>query len=107
MAIPLGVLLVLFTSSFAVTNHGWVYVIAVATAALVMVASVPLRSTVLLWIGTFWMFAYVTSIVVHYFRGPGRARRDCSHRRVHSPAGHDRRSTPAGNEAAEGWSAGH
>lgn len=69
MAIPLGVLLALFTPSFAVTDHGWVYVVAVVTAALVMVASVPLRSTVLLGIGTFWMFAYVTSIVVHYFGG--------------------------------------
>ncbi len=69
IAVPLGVLLALFTPSFAVTDHGWVYVIAVATAALVMVAGVPLRNTVLLGIGTFWMFAYVTSIVVHYFGG--------------------------------------
>jgi len=44
-----------------------VYAIGIATAAAAMAASVPLRNTPLLALGTLAMFGYVTSVVVSYF----------------------------------------
>jgi hypothetical protein len=67
VTVPLGVLLALTAPSIAVHDHGWVYAIGVLTAATVMAASVPLRNTVLLAMGTIGMFGYVTSMVVRYF----------------------------------------
>lgn len=68
VATPLGVVLALVAPSLAVGDHGWVYAIAVATAAVAMAASVPLRNTPLLALGTIAMFGYVTAMVVRYFR---------------------------------------
>jgi hypothetical protein len=43
------------------------YAIGIATAAAAMAASIPLRNTPLLALGTLAMFGYVTSTVVQYF----------------------------------------
>ncbi|MGE5287799.1 MAG: hypothetical protein ACM3ML_11450 [Micromonosporaceae bacterium] len=68
VTIPSGVILALIAPSFAVGEHGWVYAIGIVTAAAAMAASVPLRNTPLLALGTLAMFGYVTSAVVRYFR---------------------------------------
>ncbi len=68
VTIPSGVLLALIMPSFSVGEHGWLYAIAITTAAAAMAASVPLRSTPLLALGTMAMFGYLTSTVVQYFR---------------------------------------
>jgi hypothetical protein len=44
-----------------------VFAIGIATAAAAMAASVPLRNTPLLALGTLAMFGYVTGVVVRYF----------------------------------------
>ena len=67
VTMPSGVLLALIAPSFAAGDHGWVYAIGIATAAAAMAASVPLRNTPLLALGTLAMFGYVTSAVVQYF----------------------------------------
>jgi hypothetical protein len=67
LVVPLGVMLALVAPSIALTSHGWMYAIAIATAAAAMAASVPLRNTPLLGLGTLAMFGYVTSVVVRYF----------------------------------------
>ena len=68
VTIPCGVILALIAPSFAVGDHGWMYAIGIATAVAVMAASVPLRNTPLLALGTLAMFGYVTSAAVRYFR---------------------------------------
>jgi hypothetical protein len=68
VAAPLGVLLALIAPAFAVADHGWVYAIAIGTAAAFMALSVPLRNTVLLGLGTVATFGYVTAAVVRYFQ---------------------------------------
>jgi len=67
VTIPFGVVLTLLAPSFAVGEHGWVYVIGIATATAAMAISVPLRNTPLLALGTLAMFGYVTGAVVQYF----------------------------------------
>lgn len=67
LTVPSGVILALFAPSIGIGEHGWVYAIAIATAAVAMAASVPLRNTPLLALGTLAMFGYVTSAVVQYF----------------------------------------
>jgi hypothetical protein len=67
VTMPCGTILALFAPSLAVGEHGWVYTIGIATAAAAMAASVPLRNTPLLALGTLAMFGYVTSVVVQYF----------------------------------------
>jgi hypothetical protein len=64
---PLGVLLALAAPGLAVWQHGWVYLIAFATAAAAMAASVPLRNVLLLGIGTLALFGYATSAMIRYF----------------------------------------
>ena len=68
VSIPCGVILALIAPSLAAADHGWVYAIAIATAAAVMAASVPLRNVPLLGLGTLAMFSYVTSVAVRYLR---------------------------------------
>lgn len=67
VTVPSGVILALIAPTLAVGEYGWVYAIAIATAAAAMAASVPLRNTPLLALGTLAMFGYVTSVVVTYF----------------------------------------
>jgi len=67
VTIPAGVILALIAPSLAAGEHGWVYAIGIATAAAAMAASVPLRNTPLLAMGTLAMFGYITWIVVRYF----------------------------------------
>jgi hypothetical protein len=67
VTVPSGVILALIAPSLAAGEHGWVYVIGIVTAAAAMAASVPLRNTPLLALGTLAMFGYVTSVVVRYF----------------------------------------
>ncbi len=67
VTMPSGVVLALVAPSLAAGEYGWVYAIAIATAAAAMAISVPLRNTPLLALGTLAMFGYVTSVVVQYF----------------------------------------
>jgi hypothetical protein len=67
VTIPCGVILALIAPGLAAGEHGWVYAIGIATAAAAMAASVPLRNTPLLALGTLSMFGYVTSAVIRYF----------------------------------------
>jgi hypothetical protein len=67
VTVPSGVLLALIAPSLAAGEYGWVFAIGVATAAAAMAASVPLRNTPLLALGTLAMFGYVTGVVVRYF----------------------------------------
>jgi hypothetical protein len=67
VTMPCGVILALIAPGLAAGEHGWVYGIAIATAAAAMAASVPLRNTPLLALGTLAMFGYVTSAVIRYF----------------------------------------
>jgi len=67
--VPLGVAIALIGPSFAVWDHPWVYVVAIATAATAMAASIPLRNTLLLTAGTLALFGYLTAAVVRDFRG--------------------------------------
>jgi hypothetical protein len=69
VTVPCGVILALIAPSFAAGEHGWVYVIGIATAAAAMAASVPLRNVPLLALGALAMFGYVTSAVVRYLHG--------------------------------------
>jgi hypothetical protein len=68
VTMPCGVILALIAPSLAAGEHGWVYAIGIATAAAAMAASVPLRNTPLLALGSLAMFGYVTSAVIRYFR---------------------------------------
>lgn len=68
VTVPCGVLLALVAPSLAAGDYGWVYAIGIATAAGAIAASVPLRNTPLLALGSLAMFGYVTSVVVRYFR---------------------------------------
>jgi lipid-A-disaccharide synthase-like uncharacterized protein len=67
VTMPCGVILALGAPGLATGKHGWAYAIGIATAAAAMAASVPLRNTPLLALGTLAMFSYVTSAVVQYF----------------------------------------
>ncbi len=67
VAVPLGTLLALIAPAFAVGPYGWMYAIAIVTAAAAMTISVPLRNAVFLGLGAVAMFGYVTSVVVTYF----------------------------------------
>jgi hypothetical protein len=67
VTVPSGVILALIAPSLAAGEYGWVYAIGIATAAAAMAASVPLRNTPLLAVGTLAMFGYVTSVAVRYF----------------------------------------
>jgi hypothetical protein len=68
VTVPSGVILALIAPSLAAGEYGWVYAIGIATAAAAMAASVPLRNTPLLALGTLAMFGYVTGVVVRYFQ---------------------------------------
>jgi hypothetical protein len=67
VAVPSGVILALIAPGLAAGEYGWVYAIGIATAAAALAASVPLRNTPLLALGTLAMFGYVTGVVVRYF----------------------------------------
>jgi len=67
VTVPSGSVLALAAPGLAVAEHGWVYAIGIATAAAAMAASVRLRNTPLLALGTLAMFSYVTAAVVRYF----------------------------------------
>jgi hypothetical protein len=67
VTMPSGVVLALVAPSLAAGDYGWMYAIGIATAAAAMAASVRLRNTPLLALGTLAMFGYVTSVVVQYF----------------------------------------
>ena len=53
---PCGAILALIAPGLAAGEHGWVFAIGIATAAAAMTASVPLRNTPLLALGTLAMF---------------------------------------------------
>ena len=65
--LPFGVLLALVAPSIGIDAHGWMYAVAIATAAAAMALSVRLQNTPLLAFGTVACFSYVTWMVVRYF----------------------------------------
>lgn len=67
VSFPLGVVLALVAPALGVIDHGWMYAVAIATAAVVMALSVPLHNPPLLGLGAVGMFGYVTGTVVRYF----------------------------------------
>ena len=66
VTIPCGVILALIAPSFAAGHYGWMYAIAITTAAAAMAASVPLRNVPLVALGALAMFSYVTLVAVRY-----------------------------------------
>jgi hypothetical protein len=67
VTMPCGAILALVAPGLAAGEHGWLYAIGIATAAAAMAASVPLRNTPLLALGTLAMFGYVTPAAIRYF----------------------------------------
>ena len=67
-SMALGLLLALLAPSFGIADHGWMFAVAIATAGVLMAASVPLHNTPLLGVATVAMFAYLTSMLVRYFQ---------------------------------------
>jgi hypothetical protein len=67
VTMPCGVILALAAPGLAAGEHGWLYAIGIATAAAAMAASVPLRNTPLLALGTLAMFGYITPAAIRYF----------------------------------------
>jgi hypothetical protein len=67
--VPLGTVIALAGPSLAVWDHGWVYAIAIASAAAAMAASIAVRSTLLLAAGTLALFGYISAAVIRYFHG--------------------------------------
>jgi hypothetical protein len=65
-SLSLGAALALIAPVIAVHDKGWVYVIAIATAAAAMAASVPLRNIMLVAFGSCALFGYVTAVVLRY-----------------------------------------
>ncbi len=65
--VPLGTLIALIGPSFAVWSHGWVFALAIATAAVAMMVSIPARNTLLLTTGTLALFGYIAAAVVRYY----------------------------------------
>lgn len=65
--LPLGTLVALIGPSFAVWAHGWMFALAIGTAAVAMAVSVPARNTLLLTTGTLALFGYIAAAVVRYF----------------------------------------
>lgn len=68
-SISLGAAVALASPAIAVHNYGWVYAIGIATAAVVMAASVPLRNVVLLAFGSCALFGYITAAVITFSHG--------------------------------------
>ena len=65
--VPFGAILLLLAPSMALHDDGWMYAIAIGSAAAVMALSLATRSTPLLVLGTLFTFGYVTSAVLRYF----------------------------------------
>lgn len=68
VTIPLGAFLALLAPVPTLADHGWVYAIGIATAAVAMAVSIPLRNTPLLVLGALAMFGYITGTAITYFR---------------------------------------
>jgi hypothetical protein len=66
-SMPLGVLLAMLAPSIGVVDHGWMFAVAIATAGVLMAASVPLHNPPLLGVATVAMFGYLTAMLVRYF----------------------------------------
>lgn len=66
--VPLATAIALIAPAFAVWNHGWVFAIGIATAGAAMLASVPLRNTMLLTAGATTLAGYVMAAVARYYR---------------------------------------
>lgn len=67
-SVPLGTALALISPSFSVWDHGWVFVVAIVTAAAAMAASVPLKNSMLLIAGTISLACYIVAAVARYHR---------------------------------------
>jgi len=66
--VPLATAFALIAPAFAVWNHGWVFAVGIITAAAALLASVPLRNTLLLMAGTAALTGYLMAAVVRYHR---------------------------------------
>src|SRR6266571_624667 len=65
--IPLATAIALIGPGIAAWQHGWVFAIGIATAAVAILASLSRRRTALLAAGTLALFGYLTAAVVRYF----------------------------------------
>jgi hypothetical protein len=64
LAVPLGVAVALLAPTISLADHGWVYLVAIGTAAAVMAASAAPRNPALLAQGAIAMFGCLTSGVI-------------------------------------------
>lgn len=67
-SMSLGALLALLAPGIGVADHGWMFAVGIATAGALMAAGVPLHNPPLLGVSTVAMFAYLSSMLVRYFR---------------------------------------
>ncbi len=68
-SISVGAAVALASPAIAVHDHGWVYAIGIATAVVVMAASVPLRHVILLVFGSCALLGYLTAAVINFSHG--------------------------------------
>lgn len=66
-ALPLGAIAAMWAPSVAVDEYGWLYVVALVSAAALITLSITSRKLPLLAIGGVFSFIYLTSSVVRYF----------------------------------------
>lgn len=66
--VPLATTIALVAPGLAVWTHGWVFAVAIATAAGAMAASVPRRSTLLLTAGTLALLGSLTAAGIRFSR---------------------------------------
>jgi hypothetical protein len=64
--VPLAMATAIVAPGLAAWSHGWVFAVAIATAAAAMAASVPLRSTPLLTAGTLALLGYFTAAGIRF-----------------------------------------
>lgn len=65
--VPLATAIALIGPGIAVWQHGWVFAIGIATAAVAVAASLSRRRAALLAAGTLALFGYLIAAVVRYF----------------------------------------
>jgi hypothetical protein len=70
VSLAFGTALALVAPCFAVWEYGWLYVVAILTAAAAMIASGRLRDKALLVLGTLAAFGYVTWALARYLHQP-------------------------------------
>lgn len=67
VAVPVACLMALIAPSIAIGDHGWLFLIAIPTAAAMMAPAIAARFLPVLGLGALGLFGYVTGAVVRYF----------------------------------------